>query len=142
MHPLYLLHRFSCTPWLHPLAAPLGCTPCFTPWLHLPPVLAMQADGSVTSRELGDFSFAQAQVNMHMGKKVPFAPGANPNPNPNLTLTLTPSPNPSPSSNPNLGALRPRGVHERRAARPGARAEEWRYRHLACQRTRTQRRAR
>ena len=35
-----------------------------------------QADGSVTSRELGDFSFAQAQVNMHMGKKVPFAPGA------------------------------------------------------------------
>ena len=87
MHPLYLLHPFSCTPWLHPLAAPLGCTPCFTPWLHLPPVLAMQADGSVTSRELGDFSFAQAQVNMHMGKKVPFAPGANPNPNPNLTLT-------------------------------------------------------
>ena len=63
----------AATLWLHPVAAPLRCTPCFTPWLHLPPVLAMQADGSVTSRELGDFSFAQAQVNMHMGKKVPFA---------------------------------------------------------------------
>jgi len=36
----------------------------------------MQADGSVITCDLDDFSFAQAQVNMHMGKKVPFAPGA------------------------------------------------------------------
>ena len=142
MHLAYLLHAFSCT---H-LAAPRGCTP----WLHLPPVLAMQADGSVTSRELGDFSFAQAQVNMHMGKKVPFAPGASPSPSPSPNASpspspspnASPSPSPSPSPNPNLGALRPRGVHGRRAARPSARAEEWRCRHLACQRTRTQRRAR
>ena len=27
-------------------------------------------DGEVVTRELDDFSFAQAQVNMHMGKKV------------------------------------------------------------------------
>ena len=131
MHLVYL-HPFSCT---H-VAAPRGCTP----WLHLPPVLAMQADGSVTSRELSDFSFAQAQVNMHMGKKVPFAPGASPSPSP--SPNASPSPSPSPSPNPNLGALRPRGMHGRWAARPSARAEEWRCRHLACQRTRTQRRAR
>lgn len=34
-------------------------------------------DGARTTRELDDYSFAQAQVNMHMGKKVCFAPGAD-----------------------------------------------------------------
>lgn len=37
------------------------------------------ADGSVIRREVSDFSFAQAQINAHMGKKVCFAPGAEMN---------------------------------------------------------------
>ena len=33
-------------------------------------------DGTISTRELDDFSFAQAQINMHMGKRVCFAPDA------------------------------------------------------------------
>lgn len=34
------------------------------------------ADGTFATRELPECSFVQAQVNMHMGKRVPFAPSA------------------------------------------------------------------
>lgn len=34
------------------------------------------ADGTVSTHQLNDCSFVQAQLNMHMGKRVPFAPSA------------------------------------------------------------------
>lgn len=38
---------------------------------------AETADGSIITRRLDDCSFVQAQINMHMGKRVAFAPAAS-----------------------------------------------------------------
>ena len=38
--------------------------------------LEIECEGETLTRQLDDASFVQAHINQHMGKKVPFAPGA------------------------------------------------------------------
>lgn len=60
------------------LCTPLGaCPPTKRPPGRAPARTVIGPDGVAFARELDDFSFAQAQVNMHMGKKVCFAPDAS-----------------------------------------------------------------